>query len=107
MDSQWATAAAPVGRQDSLIPRAGNQLLRSPASLQPWQPMAAAGAAEKNRSLVAHELTAAACDIRRKPDQAPLILLAAAGEELPRAAAVCGHAAKDCSAPITSGIGEL
>ena len=30
-DAQGATAAAPVGRQDFLIPRAGNQLLRSRA----------------------------------------------------------------------------
>ena len=30
-DAQGATAAAPVGRQDFLIPRAGNQLLRSHA----------------------------------------------------------------------------
>jgi hypothetical protein len=29
----------PVGRQDFLIPRAGNQLLRSRAGLQPWQPI--------------------------------------------------------------------
>jgi len=34
------------------------------------------------------------------------ILLAAAGGESPHAAAVWGHAAKDCGAPITSRIGE-
>jgi hypothetical protein len=35
IDSQRATAAASSGRQDLLIPRAGNQLLRSRAGAQP------------------------------------------------------------------------
>jgi hypothetical protein len=107
--SAWGdsnSAAAPVGRHDFLIPRAGNQQLRSGAGLQPWQPMAAAGAAEKNRPLVAHDLTATAGENKRMPDQARPTSLAAAGEELPHAAAVWGHAAKDCGGPITSKIGE-
>jgi len=69
--------------------------------------MAAAGAAEKNRSLVAHEFTAVAGEIRRTPEQARPLLLATAGGESPHAAAVWGHAAQDCGAPFTSRIGEL
>ncbi len=34
-DAREAAGGAPVGRQDSLIPRAGNQLLRSRAGTQP------------------------------------------------------------------------
>ena len=56
--------------------------------------------------LVAHELAAAAGENGRTPDQARPILLAAAGGESPHAAAVWGHAAKDCGAPITSRIGD-
>ena len=68
--------------------------------------MAAVGAAEENRPLVAHELTAAAGENGRTPDQARPILLATASGESPHAAAVWGHAAKDCGAAITSRIGE-
>ena len=74
--------------------------------IQPGEPVAAAGAAEENRPLVAHELAAAAGENRRTPDQARPILLAAAGGESPHAAAVWGHAAQDRGAPITSRIGE-
>jgi hypothetical protein len=105
--AQGATAVAPGGPHDFLIARAGNQLFRSPARLQPWQPMAAASVAEKNRSLVAHELTEAAGEIRRTPEQGRPLLLATAGRESPHPVAVWGHAAQDCGAPFTSGIGEL
>ncbi len=77
-----------------------------PANVQPGEPVATAGAAEENRPLVAYELAAAAGEDGRTPDQARPILLAAAGGESPHAAAVWGHAAKDCGAPITSRIGE-
>jgi hypothetical protein len=52
--------------QDFLIPRAGNQLLRSRAGLQPRKPVGAAGAAEQNRPLVARELAAAAGENGRR-----------------------------------------
>ena len=57
-------------------------------------------------ALVADELATAAGENGRTPDQARPILPAAAGGESPHAAAVWGHAAKDCGAPITSRIGE-
>jgi len=64
------------------------------------------GAAEENRELVADELAAAAGENGWTTDQARPILLAVAGGESPHAAAVWGHAAKDCGVTITSRIGE-
>src|SRR2546428_5328842 len=49
--------------------------------LQPEKPVAAAGAAEENRQLVAHQLAAEAGENRRPNDQARSLLLAAVGRE--------------------------
>ena len=68
--------------------------------------MAAVGAAEENRPLVAHELTAAAGENGRTPDQARPILLAAAGREPSDAAAVRQYAAVDRWAVPSGGIAE-
>ena len=70
---------------------------RERVGLQPGELVAAAGAAKENRPRVAREPAAAAGENRRTPDQARPIFLAAAGGESPHAAAVWGHAAKDCS----------
>src|SRR5437667_207376 len=49
--------------------------------LQPGEPVAAAGAAEENRQLVAHQPAAEAGENRRPNDQARSVLLAAVGRE--------------------------
>jgi hypothetical protein len=49
------------------------------AGLQPWQPLAAAGAAEPDQELVADELAAPADEDRRTAGQARPVLLAPAG----------------------------
>ena len=60
------------------------------------QPVAAAGAAEEDRQLVADEFTAAAGENGRPIGQARAVLLAAAGGKRPDAAAVRGDGATDC-----------
>ena len=49
--------------------------------LQPGEPVAAAGAAEENRQLLAHQPAAEAGENRRPNDQARALLLAAVGRE--------------------------
>src|SRR5438046_2990829 len=49
--------------------------------LQPGEPVSAAGAAEQNRQLVAHQPAAEAGENRRPNDQARSLLLAAVGRE--------------------------
>jgi hypothetical protein len=82
------------------------RLWLSVLAYNPGEPVAAAGAAEENRELVADELAAAAGENRRSIGQARTVLLVAPGREPSDAAAVWGHAAKDCGASITSRIGE-
>jgi hypothetical protein len=73
--------------------------------LQPWQPVAATGAAQGDRQLVADQSSAAAGENRRALDKARPLLLAAAGGESPDAAAVWRHAAEDSDAADASRIG--
>jgi hypothetical protein len=64
--------------------------------LQLGQPLAAAGAAEEDRQLVAYEFAAAAGENRRPVGEARAVLLADAGGERTDPAVVWGDGAKDC-----------
>ena len=78
-----------------------------PAGLQPGESVAAAGAAEENRELVADELAATAGEDRRTAGETCPLLLAAAGGRPSDAAAVRGDAGPDRAATDTDGIGEM
>ena len=67
--------------------------MAEPDRLQPGEPVAAAGAAEENRELVADQLAAAVGEDRRQADQARALLLADAGREPSDAAAIWKHGA--------------
>jgi hypothetical protein len=75
--------------------------------LQLGQPVAAAGAAGTDRSLVADQLAAAAGEDRRAFNKACTLLLAAACGEPPDAAALREHAAKDRDAAVAGVIGRV
>ena len=66
--------------------------------LQPGEPVAAVGAAEKDREVVADQLAVALGEDRRSSDQARAVLLADAGREPSHAAAVQEHGKADRSA---------
>jgi len=74
--------------------------------LQPGQLLAAAGAAEEIRPLVAHQLAAAAREDQRPINQARAVLLAALGGESSEATAVWDPAGQDRGAVLVSGVGE-
>ena len=65
---------------------------------QPRQFVAAAGAAEENRPLVAHQLAAAAGEDGRPAGEACSLLLTALGREPSDAAALRSHAGQDRAA---------
>jgi len=81
------------------------RLLAERHRLQPGEPVAAAGATEENRQVVADELAAAAGENGRSAGEACPILLALAGREPSDAPAVRGHAAPDRVVAPASGIG--
>jgi hypothetical protein len=66
-----------------------------PDRLQLGKPLAAAGAAEENRELVADQFAAAAGEDTRQAGQARPMLLADAGREPSQTAAVRGHGPAD------------
>ena len=76
-------------------------------SLQPGEPVAAAGAAEEDREVVVDELAAATGEDGRTADQARSLLLAAAGREPSDAAVVCVDGAADCWAASARGVARL
>jgi hypothetical protein len=61
------------------VSRERGQVATQPAGVQPWQPVATASAAEKNRHLVADELAAAVGKDRWAPGEACTVLLADVG----------------------------
>lgn len=63
--------------------------------LQPGEPVAATGAAEEDRELVADQLAATAGEDRRQAGQARPVLLVDAGRKPPDAAAVWEHGPAD------------
>jgi hypothetical protein len=65
---------------------------------QPRQPVVAAGAAEENRPLVAHQLAAAAGEDGRPAGETRALLLAFAGRGAPESEAVREHVEDDCGA---------
>src|SRR5450759_329235 len=69
--------------------------MAEPDRLQLGKPLAAAGAAEENRELVADQFAAAAGQDRRQAGQARPILLADAGREPSHTAAVREHGPAD------------
>ena len=77
-----------------------------PDRLQLGKPLAAAGAAEEDRQLVADELAAAAREDGRAVGEACPLLLVDAGREPSGAAALWSHAVQDRGATLDSGIGE-
>jgi DDE family transposase len=74
--------------------------------LQPEEPVAAAGAAEANRKVVADQLAAAAGEDGRAAGEACSILLAFAGRKPSDAAPVRGHAAADRIAALAIRISQ-
>jgi len=68
------------------------------------EPVAAAGAAEEDRQLVADEFAAAAGEDRWAVGEARPLLLAAASGKPSDAGAVCEYGAADCGVAGTSGI---
>ena len=80
--------------------------MAEPDRLQPGKPVAAAGAAEEDREVVADERAAAAGEDRWAADQARSLLLATVGREPSDAAAVCVDGAADCWATTSVGIAE-
>ena len=96
------------GRDDAALlpplPRQPGAAVAERDRLQPGESVAAAGAAQANRELVADQLAAAAGEDRRAVDKACPLLLAAAGGESSDAAAVWRHAAADGGAAAASRI---
>ena len=78
--------------------------MAEPDRLQPREFVAAAGAADEDRQLVADQLAAAAGENRRAFDKACPVLLVAAGRESSDAPALRKHAAEDRDAAAASGI---
>src|ERR1019366_4395229 len=76
-----------------------------PNRLQPWQPVAAAGAAGADRRLVADQLAAAAGENPRAVDKACALLLVAPGGGSSGALALRQHAAENRDAAVASRIG--
>jgi hypothetical protein len=74
------------------------------ARLQFGQSVAPAGAAGRDRPLVADQLAAAAGENRRTARLICVLLLVAADRGVPDAAAVCRHAAEDGGAAVVGGI---
>src|ERR1039458_7373652 len=70
------------------VPVQRGAVMAERARLQPGEPVAAAGAAEEDRELVADEFAAAVGEDRRAVSEACPVLLAAVGGEPPDAAAV-------------------
>ena len=73
--------------------------------LQPWQPVAATGAAQGDRQLVADQSSAAARENRWALDKARPLLLAAPGGESSDTAALWRHAGQDRGATVPRRIG--
>jgi hypothetical protein len=78
--------------------RSNEVRLWQPDRVQPGEPVAAAGAAEEDRELVAYQLAAAAGEDRVQAGQARTVLLADAGREPPHAAALRCDGASHCGA---------
>ena len=76
------------------------------ARLQPREPVAALGAAQQNRQLVADQLAAAIGEDGRPVSQARTVLLVAAGRKSSDAAAVWQHGAANLGATAACGITE-
>src|SRR5271163_2698613 len=92
-----ATFLSPLSRQRGAA-------VVEPDRLQPREFVAAAGAADAGRLLVADRLAAAVDEDRRTIDQARTLLLVAAGGESSHAAAVRGQAGGDRDATVARGI---
>ena len=86
------------------LPRQRGAAVAEPDRLQPQQFVAAAGAADEGRHLVADQLAAAVGENRRAVHQTCALLLVAVGREASDAAAVCWHAAEDRGAAVAGGI---
>jgi hypothetical protein len=88
------------------LPGQRGAAVAEPDRLQSRQPVAAAGAADEDRALVADQLAAAVGENRRPIDQTRPLLLVAAGGESPDAAVVCRHVGKDRGAAVAGGIAD-
>src|ERR1019366_1239571 len=77
--------------------------MAEPDRLQLGKPVAAAGAAEEDRELVADQLAATVGEDRRQADQARSVLLASVGRGPSDAAGVRGDSAADLGAAVTGG----
>jgi hypothetical protein len=75
-----------------------------PHSRTPWESLAAAGAAQPNRELVADESAATAGEDRRATGAACAVLLAATRRGASEPAAIWSHAGPDRTATATVGI---
>ena len=89
----------PVSRQRSAA-------LSESDHLQPREPVAALGAAQWNRKLVAAQLAAALGENRRSIGQARKLLLVAPSGESSDAAALWSQAVRDSGVSLAIGIGE-
>src|ERR1035437_7290460 len=78
--------------------------MAEPDRLQLRKPVAAAGAAEEDRELVADQLTATVGEDRRQADQARPVLLASVGRGPSDAAGVRGDSAADLGVAVTGGV---
>ncbi len=90
----------------SPLPRQPRAAVTECVRLQCRQHMAAAGAADRDRPLVADQLAAAAGENRRTVDQARPVLLATLGGPPSHSLAVCRHAAQDRGAAVAGGIAQ-
>src|ERR1019366_2406682 len=88
------------------LPLQRGAAVAEPNRLQPRQPVAAAGAAEGHRQLVANQLAAAAGENRRAVDKTRPLLLAPAGGEPPHTAAVRRPTAEDHGLAGAGGIAD-
>ena len=77
------------------VPLQRGAAMAKPDRLQPGKPVAAAGAAEEDRELVADQLAATAGEDRRQAGQACPLLLADAGRRPSHTAAVWEHGTAD------------
>src|ERR1035437_8278518 len=78
--------------------------MAEPDRLQPGKPVAAAGAAEEDRELVADQFAATLGEDWWQADQARSVLLASVGRGPSDAAGVRGDSAADLGAAVTGGV---
>src|ERR1019366_9711641 len=99
MDQRRQAGGEDYTAELSSIPGQRSALAVEPVGLQPGKPVAAAGAAEEDRELVADQLAAAAGEDGRAVGETCAVLLAAVGRRGSEAAGVRGDSDRESPRP--------